>query len=169
MSGDQLELPLAASTEPQLAVEYLTIAEAARRVRCCERTIRRAIDSGVLRAGRVHGGHGSRGGFGSGRAISRPGCTAMARKGSEPAISERSYRLADGSLSQTYSVRYFDRGVVRRRVACASREEADFHRARIVLEQTRGFVADAAPVSDGSARSRWRSSGRRGWPMRAPG
>lgn len=68
----------------------------------------------------------------------------MARKGSEPAISERSYRLADGSLSRTYSVRYFDRSGVRRRVACASREEADFHRARIVLEQTRGIVADAA-------------------------
>lgn len=63
MSGDQLELPLVASTEPQLAVEYLTIAEAALRVRCCERTIRRAIDSGVLRAGRVRSGRGSRGGF----------------------------------------------------------------------------------------------------------
>ncbi|MBA2635061.1 MAG: hypothetical protein H0U86_19030 [Chloroflexi bacterium] len=68
----------------------------------------------------------------------------MARKRSEPAISERSYRLADGSLSRTFSVRYFDRGGVRRRVACASREEADFERARIVLEQTRGIVADAA-------------------------
>ncbi|MBA2635062.1 MAG: helix-turn-helix domain-containing protein [Chloroflexi bacterium] len=63
MPGDQLELPFVASAEPQLAVEYLTIAEAARRVRCCERTIRRAIDSGVLRAGRVRSGRGSRGGF----------------------------------------------------------------------------------------------------------
>jgi hypothetical protein len=35
------------------AAAFLTIAEAAAHVRCCERTIRRAIDSGVLRAGRV--------------------------------------------------------------------------------------------------------------------
>ncbi|MCW3014325.1 MAG: DNA-binding protein [Solirubrobacterales bacterium] len=40
---------------------WLTIAEAADRVRCCERTIRRAIDSGALRAGRVRGVRGSRG------------------------------------------------------------------------------------------------------------
>jgi len=53
----QLELPLASSCE------YLTIAEAAVRVRCCERTIRRAIDSGALRAGRVHGERSSRGGY----------------------------------------------------------------------------------------------------------
>lgn len=63
MPGDQLEIPFVAATEPRLEVEYLTIAEAARRVRCCERTVRRAIDSGVLRAGRVHSGRGSRGGF----------------------------------------------------------------------------------------------------------
>lgn len=42
---------------------YLTIPEAARRVRCCERTIRRAIDSGVLRAGKIGGARGSRGGY----------------------------------------------------------------------------------------------------------
>src|SRR5690242_6361140 len=46
---DQLQLPLSgpAASPP----EFLTIAEAARRVQCCERTIRRAIDSGALRAG----------------------------------------------------------------------------------------------------------------------
>ena len=43
--------------------EFLTIAEAAQRVRCCERTIRRAIDSGALRAGRIHAVDGKRGGF----------------------------------------------------------------------------------------------------------
>lgn len=63
MSGDQLELPLSVAADVRADVEYLTIAEAARRVRCCERTIRRAIDGGVLRAGRVHSGRGSRGGF----------------------------------------------------------------------------------------------------------
>ena len=48
--------------EPVVA-EYLTVAEAARRVRCCERTIRRAIDSGALRAGRIRGDRGRRGGW----------------------------------------------------------------------------------------------------------
>ena len=44
-----------------LADEYLTIAEAARRVRVCERTIRRAIESGDLRAGRARASRPSRG------------------------------------------------------------------------------------------------------------
>lgn len=56
----QLELPFTYDG-PRFAVEYLTIAEAAQRVRCCERTIRRAIDSGTLPAGRVRGAQGSRG------------------------------------------------------------------------------------------------------------
>jgi excisionase family DNA binding protein len=43
--------------------EFLTIAEAAERVRCCERTIRRAIDSGALRAERIRAVDGKRGGF----------------------------------------------------------------------------------------------------------
>ena len=38
-----LELPTTAPEEPRFSVEYLTIAEAAEKVRCCERTIRRAI------------------------------------------------------------------------------------------------------------------------------
>ncbi len=42
---------------------FLTIPEAARRVRRCERTIRRAIDSGALRAGKIGGARGSRGGY----------------------------------------------------------------------------------------------------------
>jgi excisionase family DNA binding protein len=42
---------------------FLTIAEAAERVRCCERTIRPAIDSGALRAGRIRAVAGTRGGF----------------------------------------------------------------------------------------------------------
>ena len=50
--GDQAPTPV-----------FLTIAEAAQRVRCCERTIRRAIDSGALRPGRVHAVDGKRGGF----------------------------------------------------------------------------------------------------------
>jgi excisionase family DNA binding protein len=42
---------------------FLTIAEAAQRVRCCERTIRRAVDSGALRAGRIRAVDGKRGAF----------------------------------------------------------------------------------------------------------
>ena len=52
----QLPLPF-----PEERDEYLTVAEAALRLRCCERTIRRAIECGELRAGRVRGGRGSRG------------------------------------------------------------------------------------------------------------
>ena len=56
---DQLQLPL---VEPGASPpEFLTIAEAARWVRCCERTIRRAIDSGALRAGKVSGERFTRG------------------------------------------------------------------------------------------------------------
>jgi excisionase family DNA binding protein len=59
---EQLQFRVDASAAA-IAVEYLTIEEAAQRVRCCERTIRRAIDSGALRAGRVRGEPGSRGGY----------------------------------------------------------------------------------------------------------
>ncbi len=60
---EQLELPFPDDAGRRADVEFLTIAEAARCVRCCERTVRRAIDNGALRAGRVRGAAGSRGGF----------------------------------------------------------------------------------------------------------
>jgi excisionase family DNA binding protein len=41
--------------------EYVTVAEAAEELRCHERTIRRAIDRGALRAGRVRGANAARG------------------------------------------------------------------------------------------------------------
>jgi excisionase family DNA binding protein len=59
----QLPLPFNDEPDPAPDLEYLTIAEAAARLRCCERTIRRAIDRGALRAGRVRGGNGARGGY----------------------------------------------------------------------------------------------------------
>jgi excisionase family DNA binding protein len=40
---------------------YVTVAEAAGELRCHERTIRRAIDRGALRAGRVRGANAARG------------------------------------------------------------------------------------------------------------
>lgn len=63
MGHEQLELGYQAEEEPRFSRDYLTIAEAAARVRCNERTIRRAIASGELRAGRVRGGGSSRGGY----------------------------------------------------------------------------------------------------------
>jgi excisionase family DNA binding protein len=40
---------------------YVTVAEAAEELRCHERTIRRAIDRGALRAGRIRGANAARG------------------------------------------------------------------------------------------------------------
>src|SRR4051812_429795 len=58
----QLSLPFASEpSDPR--PDYLTIAEAAASLRCCERTIRRAIARGALRAGKVRGGEGSRGAY----------------------------------------------------------------------------------------------------------
>ena len=59
----QLEFAVQPDRSETVSGDFLTIAEAAVRMRCCERTIRRAIDSGVLRAGRVRGESGSRGGY----------------------------------------------------------------------------------------------------------
>lgn len=70
----------------------------------------------------------------------------MARKRREPSIEVRRYRLADGTRTETYSVRYYDSAGTRRRKACASMEEADFERARLVLEQSQnGGARPAAP------------------------
>lgn len=41
--------------------DYITIAEAAAELHCHERTIRRAIDRGALRAGRIRGANEGRG------------------------------------------------------------------------------------------------------------
>lgn len=60
---EQLHLTPEPDQRDAPALPFLTIAEAARQVRCCERTVRRAIDSGALRAGRIGGARGSRGGY----------------------------------------------------------------------------------------------------------
>ena len=60
----QLELPWPDEPEGTASdAEFLTIAEAARELRICERTVRRAIEAGDLRAARVGGTRGSRGAF----------------------------------------------------------------------------------------------------------
>ena len=70
----------------------------------------------------------------------------MPRKRGEPTIEVRRYRLADGTATETYSVRYYDAAGTRRRKACASIEEADFERARLVLEQSQnGGARPPAP------------------------
>jgi integrase len=58
----------------------------------------------------------------------------MPRKGREPRVEVREHRCADGSVTETWSVRYYDESGARRRLRCGSREEADFERARMVLE-----------------------------------
>lgn len=68
----------------------------------------------------------------------------MTNKRPEPRIETRTYKLADGRITTTYSLRYYDAAGNRRRKTCATREEADFERARIVLEQSRGGVIPAA-------------------------
>jgi integrase len=62
----------------------------------------------------------------------------MARKGREPTVEARTHRCADGSVTEMWSVRFYDATGTRRRVRCASREEADFERARLVLAEARG-------------------------------
>lgn len=54
----QLPLPF---DEPDHGPAFLTIAEAAEQLQVCERTVRRAIDAGVLRAARVRGTRAERG------------------------------------------------------------------------------------------------------------
>ena len=132
--------------------EFLTIAEAAQRVRCCDRTIRRAIESGALRAGRIHAVDGRRGGL-----RIRPGdletwMYGMTRKRREPTIEVREHACADGSVTEMWSVRYYDATGARRRLRCASREEADFERARLVLAEARGgpVAASVVAADDGS-------------------
>ncbi len=73
----------------------------------------------------------------------------MPRKRSEPAVDQRQYRLADGSVTTTYSVRYFDRAGMRRRKSFDTLAEADFERARLVLELAQGPapVVSGAPVA----------------------
>ena len=56
----QLPLPFDAG-EPDRGPAFLTIAEAAKQLQVCERTVRRAIDAGVLRAARVRGTRAERG------------------------------------------------------------------------------------------------------------
>lgn len=73
----------------------------------------------------------------------------MAIKRREPTIEARRHRCADGSVTEMWSVRYYDATGARRRLRCASREEADFERARIVLAESRGepLATSGEPVA----------------------
>lgn len=70
----------------------------------------------------------------------------MPRKRSEPAIEMRRYRLADGTQTETFSVRYVDGDGKRRRTSFPTLEEADFERARLLLEQTRAGDPPVGPA-----------------------
>jgi Phage integrase, N-terminal SAM-like domain len=73
----------------------------------------------------------------------------MARTRREPTIEARRHCCADGSVTEMWSVRYYDATGARRRLRCASREEADFERARIVLAESRGepLATSGEPVA----------------------
>jgi integrase len=75
----------------------------------------------------------------------------MARKRREPTIEVREHRCADGSVTEMWSVRHYDVAGTRRRLRCASREEADFERARLVLAEARGQLVAASPVKTAGA------------------
>lgn len=66
-------------------------------------------------------------------------------KSREPTIERREYPLADGSVKRVFSVRYYDRSGRRRRLTCETPEQADFERARIVLEASQ--AAAVVPVA----------------------
>lgn len=65
----------------------------------------------------------------------------MARKSREPTVEVRRHPCADGSVTEMWSVRYYDASGTRRRLRCASREEADYERARLVLAESLGQTA----------------------------
>lgn len=65
----------------------------------------------------------------------------MPRKPREPTIGVRRYALADGSQTETWTVRFYDASGTRRRRTFATREEAEFERARLALEKSRGSGA----------------------------
>lgn len=80
----------------------------------------------------------------------------MARKSREPTVERRAYRCADGSVTEYWSVRYFDAGGTRRRLPCQSREEAEFRRGQILYEgpppaTTTGAAPVAAPAAEEGA------------------
>lgn len=87
----QLELPFDDDLAPEAASPgYLTIAEAAKIVRCHERTIRRAIERGALRSGRVRGANAAR----VPRTNAEP-TPAQATRGAAPTPSRRWHGVHD--------------------------------------------------------------------------
>jgi hypothetical protein len=100
----QLALPLDSDDDA-----YLTIAEAAAAgLRCCERTIRRAIESGALRGGRIRGGRRSRGAWRIPAGGPRHGSSGMTRRrradagapGPAAQVETRRRRRVDGSVEE---------------------------------------------------------------------
>lgn len=74
----------------------------------------------------------------------------MPRKPAAPTVSVRRHLLADGTTSQTYSVRFRNAQGHRIRRSFTTREEADFERASVALELSRH--GSSAPVRSGPAR-----------------
>jgi hypothetical protein len=62
---------------------------------------------------------------------------------SEPSVERRNHTRADGTVSEQWSVRYWDAAGKRRRKSCGSREAAEYERARLALEATKSPDDDA--------------------------
>lgn len=81
----------------------------------------------------------------------------MPRKPAAPTMAARSYALADGSVTQTWSVRWRDPATGKRvRRSFDTPEEAAFERARVALESSRaaaGTSSTSARVPAGTSRS----------------
>jgi integrase len=56
----------------------------------------------------------------------------MPRKAAQPRIEVRRYELVDGTVTETYSIRYLDSEGRRRRITCASAAEAESERERLM-------------------------------------
>src|SRR4051812_33496091 len=89
-------------------------------------------------------------------ALPRRRCVMAGRRASrEPTVEIRRRSRRDGSVSEEPTVRYYDAAGMRRRQTFPTLEEADFERARLVLEQSRGGGALNGPVESLTVAQFW--------------
>lgn len=72
----------------------------------------------------------------------------MPRKSREPTIERREHCCTDGSITEYWSVRYYDATGNRRRLRCGSRAEADFQKARLIFEGPPAATEAASVVEE---------------------
>jgi hypothetical protein len=67
-----------------------------------------------------------------------------------PSVKVRRHKRVDGSVTETWCVRYFDAHGRRLRLKCRSREHADYERARLALEAAAFAPAPPNDEPDGT-------------------